>query len=309
MSPPRSVSPLCLLKRAAIKLCLGLSCSVSALSGSLAQPSTAPEAAPEAARPHIERLDESRIKLGGMIVDRKRKEVIVPALINLNRGILEYYAVVEGGKLHESVLKLLIKPSDLHLALILAGFEPSEYGPQDPKTYQRPLKKRGSLVRLYVKWTPAELKREQWLPASVWLFDRALDNAPEPLTYVFQGSVMSQGKYMADLDMSVIGLIPDETTVLALIEDKGNPYRGDRQGYEAHTSAMPKVGAELSLVIREASAQQSDEVARGVELMKRLNEERARQAQVEEPQLPSAPPFIISLPSLPSSSLPYQERP
>jgi len=265
-----------------------------------------PQAQPS---PQIERLDESRIKLGPMIIDRRLREVTLPAKINLTRGILEYYAVSSGGKLHEAILEVGVEPSQLHLALILAGFEPSEYGPQDPKTYQRPLLKKGSLLRLYVKWTPASLGRAQWLPASVWLFDRSVDNAPQPLTYVFQGSVMSQGKYMGDLDRSVIGLIPDETVVLAADEDKGNPYRGDSNGYEAHTSAIPTKGTEVELVIRPAGPQSKEEVEGYVQALKQIKEAQAKEALKASDTLPPAPPFIINLPSSPFSSKPYRDLP
>ena len=259
-------------------------------------------------RPQIERLDEARLKLGALLINRKSQEVTLPAKVNLTRGILEYYAVSSNGKLHESILELDVEPSHLHLAMILAGYEPSEYGPQDPKTYRRPLKKRGSLVKLYVRWTPPELGSAQWLPASVWLFDRSIDHAPEPLLYVFQGSVMSRGSYMADYDRSVIGLIPDETTVLAPSIDKGNPYRGDANGYEAHTSALPVKGTPVELVIRPASHQEQGEVRRYVEALKRIKEASQRAQQANAGQLP-APSFVIRLPSSPSSSWPYEDLP
>lgn len=266
-------------------------------------------AQPQPAAPAIERIDESRIKLGAILIDRRRQEVSLPAQVNLTRGILEYYAVASGGKLHESVLKIDVEPSQLHLALLLAGFEPSEYGPRDPDTYARPLKKRGSLLRLFLKWTPESLGREQWLPASVWLYDRSINNAPAPLTYVFQGSVSNQGQYIADLDRSVIGLIPDESVVLATAVDKGNPYRGDAKGYEAHTSALPKKGTLVSLVIRPTSPQEEGEVEALVEELKRLKEAAAQQAQRSARELPAPPPFIINLPSTPVSSQPYEDRP
>ena len=56
-------------------------------------------------------------------------------------GILEYYAVASDGKLHESLLEIAGEPSHLHLALILAGFEASEYGPYDRENFSRPLLK------------------------------------------------------------------------------------------------------------------------------------------------------------------------
>lgn len=268
----------------------------------IAQPST------DVKTPQIERLDEARIKLGEITIDRKIQEVVLPAKINLTQGILEYYAVASGGKLHEAILEILVEPSHLHLALILAGYESSEYGPQDPKTYQRPLLKQGSLLRIYVRWTTQQAQ-QQWLPASVWLYDRSIEQAPQPLTYIFQGSRVYQGKYIADLDRSVIGLIPDETVVLAATLDKGNPYRGDANGYEAHSSVIPPKGTKIELVIRPASPQDKEEVEAYVKMLKKLKEEDLNQQLKDPNALPHVPSFSIQFPSAPSSSQSYQDRP
>ena len=73
----------------------------------------------------IERIDEHRLRVGRVEVDRKTRTVTVPAAINQREGILEYLGVGPRGKTHESVLVLRALPSHIHLALILVDATPS----------------------------------------------------------------------------------------------------------------------------------------------------------------------------------------
>lgn len=259
-------------------------------------------------KPPIKRLDRDRALVGKVLVNRATKRVEVPAEINLTSGILEYYAVCEDGKLHEAVLKINAIPSHIHLALLLAGYEPSEYGEPDPKTQRRVVKKRGSLVRLYVKWTPKEVNREQWVPAEAWLYDRELDETPKPFPYVFEGSVINQEGYLADRFYSVVGLIEDATVVLSPTADQGNPYRGDRLGFEVYTSAIPPKGTAVTLVIQAAGPTEIIEVAQYERELGELREIRRTQAAARDRRrpLPAPPPFELNLYLNARSTLSYR---
>ena len=248
-------------------------------------------------KPPIKRLDEHRALVGNVLVNRQTQRIEVPAEVNMTRGILEYYAVCEEGKLHEAVLKINAIPSHIHLALILAGYEPSKYTEPDPKTHQRKRKKRGSLLRLYLKWTPQELGREQWIPAEAWLYNRDLDAPPQPAPYVFTGSMIDQEGYVADRFKSVIGLIDDATVVLSPTVNPGNPYQGDQLGYEVYSSAIPPKGTAVTLVIKEASGQEIDEVAHYERELKLLQELRRKQRIAKDKlrPLPPPPPFEVNL--------------
>ena len=263
----------------------------------------------QAKQPPIKRIDEHRALVGDVLVDRQSKRVEVPAEINMTRGILEYYGVCEEGKLHEAVLKINAIPSHIHLALILAGYEPSTYTKLDPKTRRRSLKKKGSLLRLYAKWQPEEVQREQWVPIEAWLYNRKLDTPPKPSPYVFEGSVIDKEGYVADRFHSVIGLIDDATVVLAPTIDPGNPYRGDRFGYEVYSSAIPPKGTKVTLVIQAATPTEIKEVAQYEKELRELREVR-RKLIAEKNKLrplPPPPPFELNLFLRARSELSYEQ--
>ena len=261
------------------------------------QPQSLDQQGEQPTRPPIKRIDQDRAFVGDVLVNRKTRRVEVPAEVNMTKGILEYYGVGDEGKLHESILKINATPSHIHLAMILAGYEPSEYGAPDPKSGGRKIKKRGSLVRLYVRWRPEVIDREQWVPAEAWLYERERDAPPAPSTYSFEGSMIDKDGYLADRFKSVIGLIDDATVVLANTNDQGNPYRGDKLGYEVYSSAIPPKGTKVTLVIKAAGPKEIKEVARYQQELQELRElKRARIAERNKLRpLPPPPPFELNL--------------
>ena len=295
-------------------------CVFWALAGAEGRAQPAPPAPPapptslaQPAPPPIERLSEHALRVGAVTLNRQTQELEVPARVNMTQGILEYYGVASNGKLHEAVLEVLAEPSHLHLALLLAGYEPSEFGPREPETDRRALKRRGSLLKLYLKWTPPELGREQWLPSSAWLFNRASKSPPRPMPYVFQGSLFGRdGRYVADLERSVVGLIEDSTAVLSPTSDTGNPYRGDELGLEVYTAALPPKGTSVTLVLRPASHQDEKELEEYIAELKRINELRERfeaeRAAREGRSLPRPEFDLTALPTS-ASELEYGEPP
>ena len=196
--------------------------------------------------PPMVRLDEHRLKIGETIVDRTARRVEVPARINMVQGILEYFSCQTGGKLHESVIEQLDRASHLHLALLLLGLDPTESVP-DEKVGSR-ITRMGSKVRVFVEWNDPKTGAAKRLPAEEWLYSRKRKGPPKSADWVFQGSTFWNGDYSGDTAKSVIGLIPDATTVIAVMGNEGNPYQG-MEGFEVHTQVIPPKGTPLKLII------------------------------------------------------------
>ena len=292
-------------------ICLVVSCLVS-LPHASAQSSVPPQTSQKkpSKGPPIERLDQHRIKVGDVLVNRLTRRVEVPAQVNMTQGILEYFGVAIDGKLHESVVRILATPSHIHLGLILAGYQPSEYGAYDAAKDKRSLKRRGDLLRIYLRWRPTELDHDQWLPASAWLFHRKKGGAPPPIPYIFEGSIVTEEGYMADRDKSVIGLIEDPTVILAATESQGNPYRGAQEGLEVYSSVIPPKGTPVTLVIQGATDQEIKEIAHYKEELAELAAVRLKREEEQSKlkPLPAPPPYELLLHLNARSSLSYETR-
>lgn len=202
----------------------------------------------EPGAPPIERISETRLRVGRVLVDRAARRIELPAKVNMTAGILEYYAVSSNGKLHESVLELAIEPSHLHLGLILLGVEQIkvDYGDyKSPPVVINP----GGRLKLSLEFVDPKTKQPTTLGAEQWLYSRKAKGAPKPLEWTFQGSTFWNNRYGADMDRSVIALIPDQIAVLGTTDSSGNPYQGDMLGFEVHTQVIPPKGTPVTLAI------------------------------------------------------------
>ena len=184
----------------------------------------------------IERIDDNRLRVGRVEVDRKERTVKVPAGVNQREGILEYLAVGPRGKAHESVLVLRALPSHIHLALLLVGATPSSDN--------------GTPLRLTVEWTDKKTGKLRRKGVENWLFDRRKQKTAGRLKWAFLGSRFWNGLYQADQSSSVIGLIRDPDVVIVLADNMGNPYRGSDQGFEPNKDRLPAIGTKATLIIK-----------------------------------------------------------
>jgi hypothetical protein len=207
--------------------------------------------------PPIKRLDAYRVRVGKVLVDRLAQQITVPGRVNMSEGILEYYAVSSGGKLHEAVIELNAEPSHIHLGLILLGVKQAEWDRSD-RMKMPTLTKRGGLLDLYVEWQDPKTGKAQRTRGEDWLYNRRRKASPKALPWFFHGSSFWNGRFTADMDRSVLALIPDDTAILMLDGDEGNPYRGENEGYEVHSKVIPPVDTPLKMILQIKDAVKPD---------------------------------------------------
>ena len=143
-------------------------------------------------------------------------------------GILEFIAVEKGGRDYESLFTLDCRPSALKFALLLIGCETND------------------AVSIEVDRMPMERL----------LIDRRTKKPPIKLDWIFTGSYFKRsvldGKevFMADEEQAFIALWWEDTVLLNVKGNFGNPYQGEQQGFEANTKAMPTNGTPVKLIFR-----------------------------------------------------------
>lgn len=200
----------------------------------------------KAGAPLIEVLDENRRQIGATIVDRARRRIEIPAKVNMVEGILEYLSCGTNGKLHESVLEQFDHGSHLHLALLLLDQMPSE-SVQDEKTGPRVIR-HGSPLLVSVEYSDPKTGKPVRRSVESFLYSRRRKGPPKQVAWVFQGSTFWNGDYSADSSKSIIGLVPDPTTVIGAAGNEGNPYQG-MEGFEVNTKAIPPKGTPMTIVV------------------------------------------------------------
>ncbi len=185
----------------------------------------------------IKKIGKNLYKLGNLTLNSQDSEIIIPGIINMQQGIIELLACSEGGKVHESVLVLDIIPYHLHVALLLLGLNFGgglEYQ-GDPNT------PKGDSVEIWVKWKIDDndkiVRAEDLIPRN---------KSMEHTAWVFSGSKIIDGKYMADIEKTIITTYHDPFTIL----DNPMSTGANDEVYKVNETIVPPKGTPISTIIK-----------------------------------------------------------
>ena len=182
------------------------------------------------------------IRLPGLVIhDTSPPYVEAASSISITNGILEFIAVEPEGRDYESLLTLTAKPSALQFALLLIGCETGT------------VRQTKSNIVIEIEHNGKRVPVEQWL------IDRKTKQPPANLCWVFNGSYFAinplteKPTFRADAEQAHIALWWQPSIVVNLADDRGNPYKGDDQGFDVNPTVVPPVGTPVKLIIRPAT--------------------------------------------------------
>lgn len=207
----------------------------------------APGAAPgrPPANKDVEQIGENLFRVGKITVDTKARTLSLNGEINLQASVIEYLAVAERGKRHESLLLLPIEPIHLQVALILLDMEPGgglEFTGERQTPEGRP---EGPRVEITVAWkTPKKSVR-------VFAEDMVLNDVTrKPMqrgAWIFTGSrITKEDGFVANKERSLIATYLDTAAII----NNGLPGSDDDLIWKVNTRAVPPVGTKVSVRIR-----------------------------------------------------------
>ena len=202
----------------------------------------------------IEPLGGTRYRLGALTFDKATGVISVPAVVNMNKGLLEYVLVHESGKVHESLLSTVVKPMEFNVALLLLRWKPSEafFDYAEPERGGVPVKgakhPAASEMTLHIRWKDAAgaeqtVRLEQWLHNA----DKRAKITEGP--FIYTGSrVMPDGTFLAQETGSLIALYVDPASVVnnprdgnenddVWFPDPDVPAKGTQVTLELHPTA------------------------------------------------------------------------
>ena len=225
------------------------------LPGYAQQPPPGPEVMPGAAMPMpgpgpastpvspVLRLEDGRLKIGSVIVDKKKHEICFPCVINMDKGLLEYLLVGGQGKTHESLLRTEAQAFHLQIGLLLLGIE----GPMSPPDqHGMPGNVAGDPLKISLgyddKGKDRLVRPEDWMRCE----DRPITT---PLSWVFNGSFVYEGRFAAQLEQSLVAIFQDP---VALINNTSKGAENDEIWF-VNEKAVPPAGTPVTVHIGPAS--------------------------------------------------------
>lgn len=210
-----------------------------------------------------DKADQPKVKipqLRGVEINRKEKyvdlagEIILP----LDTEWLELLACMPKSREHESIIKLVAKPRDVHGALLLIGLKPGHpfrAERQDDGTWKY-YQATGDEVAVTVRYKDKDGKQHE-VPANDWIVEQQSGKKLPDNKWVFAGSkfykVEGREIYAADVEGNIISLVNFTDEVLA----RKTNYRGGQDGgggdtWGANEKAIPAVGTKITVRLRPA---------------------------------------------------------
>jgi hypothetical protein len=181
-------------------------------------------------------------------VDAKNKQVRVECEALHVVAPLEFFCCVTGTNEHESVLRSKVKPSHLHLALLMIGLEPGK-----PASYSEAAK----------KWTPphgppinitCEFEKDgktMRVPAYRLMRDIKTKKEMSPLTWIFVGSkTMDDGVYAADATGYLVSIVNFDLTVIDVPQVASSA--NETLEWEINPDLMPEKLTKVTMIIEPA---------------------------------------------------------
>lgn len=214
---------------------------------SAVQPPPPPAANPmqTAVVPTITKMEDGRVALGNIIIDKKQDTVSVQGVINMEEGMVEYLACTSYGKLHESVLQLDVDPYYLQIAMLLIGLEPGS----NPISHQGAKEiPKGDPVNLWVSWQGTDntvIKHR----AEELLYNKALDKSIEQVNWVFTGSLFDQNRFLAQVEGSIVAVYHDP---MALLDNTMADGSNDELFF-VNTELVPPKGSPITFIVQKTS--------------------------------------------------------
>ncbi len=201
----------------------------------------------------IREISPGIFELGDVRIDKGQRTVSFPARLNLDQGPMEYFLVTSWGKTHESILKTDTEPFRIHLAMLLLDAKagsPTTASNGPPVSVggfvSHPSKERlpGEAVAIELKWTVDG--KETRKRAEEMIFNTEQNSAMRAGDWVYTGSRVMEGLFLAEIDGSVVSLVTDAE---ALINNEGSGHDNDTI-WLANTNSLPPTNTPVTVSIK-----------------------------------------------------------
>ncbi len=163
--------------------------------------------------PEIIKVKEGVYQFGSVVINRKMNSLSIPAVSNQVNGLVEYGIVHENGKIHESLFRTKVRPQIFHTSLLLLKAKPvstffDNLWSDDPKLidYSK------NCFEISVFWEINGTKFENKIEKlSV---NQIRKENVEKKSFIFTGSRMVEGTFLAESSGSILAIYADDTAIL-----------------------------------------------------------------------------------------------
>ena len=203
-------------------------------------------------KPSVEKLDETHYRIGKILLDLTTREIRFPAKVNTSTMPLEFLLVNENGKLHESLLKTDVSPTQLNLAFTLLRYLPSR------ELYPLPNDHGGSsnefpkistemktAARVLIEVETKDGGKLRRFPANEWIQQTVKTTAMPAGPWVYGASEFNEGRYAPEVSGDMIAIF---VTNSAIINYPGEDNAGE-DVWIPYPKRVPVENTDVSVII------------------------------------------------------------
>ncbi|MBM3876070.1 MAG: hypothetical protein FJ386_05035 [Verrucomicrobia bacterium] len=221
----------------------------------VASPATCSQSAPPApAPPPVREIAPGVFQIGKVRLEKAARTVSFPATLNMTNGPLEYLLVTPIGKTHESLLKTDVEPHHIHVAMLLLGAKGAQAkatnapsgGPATAASLA-PLRDKpmpGEAVSIEIAWKSGAKNHQRRIEELV-LNTRA-KAAMTRGDFVFNGSLIWQGAFVAQQEGSIIAAITDPGAIF----NNPRPGRDEDDAWTVLSKEAPPLDTPVTVTIK-----------------------------------------------------------
>jgi hypothetical protein len=190
----------------------------------------------------LKKIDTGVFEIGNVRLDKNQRTIRFPAVVNMDQGAVEYLLVNESGKVHESVFRTQAEPYHIHLAILLVGAKESISRAAGTATNAPPLA--GDKVSISASWKTSG--GESHCRGEDLVFNTQTKSPMSRGNWVYNGSRIVEGTFLAQRDGSVISIISDPDALV----NNPRPGRENDEIWQVNTNAVPPVGTAVQITIK-----------------------------------------------------------
>ncbi|MEO8425628.1 MAG: YdjY domain-containing protein [Verrucomicrobiota bacterium] len=190
----------------------------------------------------LRKIDTGVFEIGNVRLDKNQRTIRFPAVVNMDQGAVEYLLVNESGKVHESVFRTEAEPYHIHLATLLVGAKESIAHSAGTATNTPPLA--GNTVSISASWKTSG--GESNSRGEDLIFNIQTRSAMSRGAWVYTGSRIVEGTFLAQRDGSVVSIISDPDALI----NNPRPGRENDEIWQVNTNAVPPAGTPVQITIK-----------------------------------------------------------
>ena len=192
-------------------------------------------------KPTVKEIRPGVFQVGGVLLDKSKKQISFPVLINMHEGLLEYILVTGKGKTHESLLVTRTEPYHIHVAMLLLGAKGAagKDVPEDPRK-----KIPGEPFSMELSWEKDG--KTLLAPVEQFVRNRHLNKPMKTGPFIYNGSIIFEGIFIAHRDGNLFSLI----TAPAALANNPRMGRHDDENWEAIKKGLPPLDGNATLTVK-----------------------------------------------------------